>query len=371
MMRRRGFTLIELLVVIASIGVLIALLLPAVQAAREAARRAQCTNNLKQIGIALHNYHQVNNSFPLGASLNMYTISPPVWRAKNSWSAFAGMLPFLEGTAIYNAANFNWGVEEGTNSIVFWTNSTAADAQVKFLLCPSDPNAGNGAGATVSGAFFADIDTSNYFACYGTSTNQTGPAGTNVNTFQSMANLPTNGMFGMQLCYGIQDCVDGTSNTIAYSESVIAPKNGGGGTKYIGMNNIAMSNAALLTDARGVQGTLQPAVVTAIQACDQAWRNGTNIDRQRGRDWAHGCVGQTMFNTLVTPNSKDHPWLVCSNINSTALGVFSNAASYHPGGVNTLLSDGSVRFIKDTVNQQTWWSLGTRDSGEVISADSY
>src|ERR1700682_4741414 len=109
---RSAFTLIELLVVIAIIAVLIALLLPAVQAAREAARRAQCVNNLKQIGLAVHNYHQVNDCFPLGVSLNMYRM-PNQFRAKNSWGHFGMMLPFLEQQAVYNAANFNLGVEEG------------------------------------------------------------------------------------------------------------------------------------------------------------------------------------------------------------------------------------------------------------------
>src|ERR1700730_2938126 len=108
----QGFTLIELLVVIAIIAVLIALLLPAVQAAREAARRAQCVNNLKQIGLAIHNYHQVHDVFPMGVSLNMYSL-PAYWRAKNSWGHFGLMLPFIEQLAVYNAANFNWGVEEG------------------------------------------------------------------------------------------------------------------------------------------------------------------------------------------------------------------------------------------------------------------
>ncbi|MBX6316343.1 MAG: DUF1559 domain-containing protein [Isosphaeraceae bacterium] len=301
----------------------------------------------------------------------MYSLSPPLWRAKNSWGAFGGLLPYLEATAIYNAANFNWGVEEGTNSIPFWTNSTATDAQIKFFMCPSDPNAGQGAGATVSGVSIPDIDTSNYFACFGTSTNQT-CSGCNVNTFQDMTTLPTNGIFGMQLCYGVQACIDGTSNTVAYSESVITPANAQRGAKYIGMSGVGMSSAALVTDARGFPpGTLLPAVQSAIQACDQAWRSGSSVDRQRGRDWAHGCVGQTMFNTIITPNSKDHPWLVCSNVGSTALGVFSNAASYHPGGVNTLFADGSVRFIRDSVNQQTWWALGTRNGGETVSADSY
>src|SRR3954451_5598314 len=106
--RSLGFTLIELLVVIAIIAVLIALLLPAVQAAREAARRSQCVNNMKQIGLACHNYHEVMNMFPMGASLNMYSL-PATWRAKNSWGHFGGLLPYLEARAIYNAANFNWG----------------------------------------------------------------------------------------------------------------------------------------------------------------------------------------------------------------------------------------------------------------------
>jgi prepilin-type N-terminal cleavage/methylation domain-containing protein/prepilin-type processing-associated H-X9-DG protein len=370
-MLRRGFTLIELLVVIAIIAVLIALLLPAVQAAREAARRAQCVNNLKQIGIAIHNYHEGNNTFPMGASLNMYSLAP-LWRAKNSWGHFGGLLPYLEAQAIYNAANFNWGVEEGQNppSMAQAVNQTAADSQINFFLCPSDPLAGNGGAANtnITGATEPDKDTSNYFACFGTATNQTCGAGCNVNTFQFMTGQTTNGMFGMQQNYGINACTDGTSNTIAYSESVISPATGGGGTRFIGMNNIGMPAVLLtLTDAR----TDLPDLQTAISACDNAWRKGTNIDRQRGRDWAHGCVGQTLFNTIVTPNSKDHPWLVCSNVGSTALGVFSNAASYHPGGVNTLMSDGSVRFIKDTVSQPIWWSLGTRNGNEVVSADSY
>jgi prepilin-type N-terminal cleavage/methylation domain-containing protein/prepilin-type processing-associated H-X9-DG protein len=370
-MRRRGFTLIELLVVIAIIAVLIALLLPAVQSAREAARRAQCVNNLKQIGIACHNYHEANNTFPMGAMLNMYTVSPLIWRAKNSWGHFGGLLPYLEGQAIYNAANFNWGVEEGGNppAPAQAINQTAADSQIKYLLCPSDPNAGNGGqtNTDAGGLSEGDRDTSNYFACFGTSTNQT-CVGCNVNTFQDMTGQRTNGMFGMQQNYGINACTDGTSNTIAYSESGLSPATGGGGTRLIGMNNIGMATALVTAmDAR----TDLPDLQAALTACDAAWRAGRNIDRQRGRDWAHGCVGQTLFNTIVTPNSKDHPWSVCSNVGSTALGVFSNASSFHPGGVNTLFTDGSVKYMKDTISLQVWWGLGTRNGGEVVSADSY
>jgi prepilin-type N-terminal cleavage/methylation domain-containing protein/prepilin-type processing-associated H-X9-DG protein len=367
--RRRGFTLIELLVVIAIIAVLIALLLPAVQSAREAARRIQCNNNLKQIGLALHNYHQVNGCFPLGVSLNLYT-PPGTYRAKNSWGHFGGLLPFLELQAIYNAANFVFGVEEGQNpiSLVQAVNFTAAESQVKQFLCPSDPLAGNGGSlqTNLSGTSIADTDTSNYYGCVGTTTNLTMANGGDSTTLQVWSQ-PSTGMFTFQKVYGIQDCLDGTSNTIAYSESPVNPVNGRARQQGIGMTGVTGASTAALLDAWSNPG----AIAQGLQACDTAWSGGNGIDAQRGRDWAHGAMGQTLFNTVVTPNSSQHPWTHCSNIGSSVLGVFSNARSYHPGGVNVLMSDGSAKFIKDSINQNTWWGLGTRANGEVISADSY
>jgi prepilin-type N-terminal cleavage/methylation domain-containing protein/prepilin-type processing-associated H-X9-DG protein len=366
MIMRRGFTLIELLVVIAIIAVLIALLLPAVQAAREAARRAQCVNNLKQIGIALHNYHQTNDTFPLGVSLNVYT-PPATYKAKNSWSHFGGLLPFLEMQAFYNAANFNFGVEEGTASICWYINSTASDPQIKACICPSDPNAGSGAGATIAGISVPDIDTSNYFASVGTTTYLTLPGGGSADTIQQW-NVPSNGLFTFQRVYGIRDCIDGSSNTIAYSESVVGPSNSRPKQKGTGVTGVSVPAAAMVMDASSVGvGTINP----ALTACDTAWQNGTGLDSQHGRDWAHGAIAQTLFNTIVPPNSQLHGWAHCSNLSSSVVGVFSNAASYHSGGVNTLFGDGSVKFIKDSINQITWWALGTKANGEVISADSY
>ncbi len=365
-MRRRGFTLIELLVVIAIIAVLIALLLPAVQAAREAARRSQCVNNLKQIGLGCHNYHQVNDCFPLGVSLNLYSL-PNTYRAKNSWGHLGLLLPFLEQQAVYDSANFNWGVEEGGGGGVSVINSTAADTQIKGFLCPSDPLSGQGGSTSYSGN---DRDTSSYYGCVGATTSLSVPAGVDTGSIQFIptTNFPStesSGMFSFQRVYGIRDATDGSSNTVAYSEGVVNPSTVGAGIKYSGVNNVGMSDAARVLNV----GTAATAVQTALAQCDQAWQSGGGFDNQKGRDWAHGCMTQTLFNTVVPPNGRK--WTHCSNTGSTTMAPFSNANSFHPGGVNTLMGDGSVRFVKDSIAQVIWWSLGTRNGGEVISADSY
>jgi prepilin-type N-terminal cleavage/methylation domain-containing protein/prepilin-type processing-associated H-X9-DG protein len=369
-LHRRAFTLIELLVVIAIIAVLIALLLPAVQAAREAARRAQCVNNLKQIGLAIHNYHSAQDTFPIGVSLNMYSYPPAYWRAKNSWSHFGLMLGYLEQQALYNAANFNWGVEEGSpgSSMPIDIQVTAADAQVNVFLCPSDPRAGNGGSTSFLNS--NDKDTSNYYGCVGATTSLSVPNGVDTGTIQFIptGNFPSTdatGMFTFQAAYGIRNCLDGTSNTIAYSEGVVNVSTSGPKIAYEGVNNVGMSNAARILNAFTDPVSIQ----TAIALCDTQWRTGGSFDTQKGRDWAHGCMTQTLFNTIVTPNK--YKWTHCSNTGSTTMAPFSNANSFHSGGVNTLMADGSVRFIKDTINPSTWWALGTKAGGEIISADSY
>jgi prepilin-type N-terminal cleavage/methylation domain-containing protein len=351
--RLGGFTLIELLVVIAIIAVLIALLLPAVQAAREAARRAQCTNNLKQIGLAMHNYHSVYDSFPMGASLG-YLDLPLYTQAKQNWSAHAAMLPQLEGGPLYNAINFNWGADElPTTTMAYFVNSTVINAQVKAFICPSDPGGGGVYG-----------NSNNYFASVGTTTNFTS-GGSGV---ASLADHPSTGLFAFQRVYGFRDVTDGTSNTIAFCEATVGNPNQQVHQKNIGLTNVAIPAAALLQDA-----TSNPAAtLLGLQACDQAWNSGSSgVDAQRGKNWGHAGVAFTMFNTIATPNSIDDRWAYCGNTGSGALSTYSEADSYHPGGVTTLMGDGSVKFIKDSINRMTWWSLGTRANGEVISSDAY
>src|SRR4051812_4085514 len=198
-MKRRGFTLIELLVVIAIIAVLIALLLPAVQAAREAARRAQCTNNMKQIGLGIHNYHSVHGVFPMGSSKQPYagpaTFSSGAW---DSWSGQALMLPHMEQSAIYNVCNFSLAPGQINAQFGYYVNSTAYNTVLNSFLCPSDPNASGSTGYI-----------NNYAASVGTT------------TFHTFNAAGSTGLFAYQTSYGIQAAIDGTSNTVAFSELIV------------------------------------------------------------------------------------------------------------------------------------------------------
>jgi prepilin-type N-terminal cleavage/methylation domain-containing protein/prepilin-type processing-associated H-X9-DG protein len=338
-MRRRGFTLIELLVVIAIIAVLIALLLPAVQAAREAARRSQCVNNLKQIGIALHNYHNRTDTFPMGASLGVTTL-PNTYAKQQDWSALALLLGDLEGGAVYNTINFNFSATGGNAGPI---NSTAYNTVIKTFLCPSDPNAGV-------------TNINNYVASKGDTTIK--------------SSLTSSGLFCLQTAYGIRDATDGTSNTIAFSESLV-----GTSTRVRARGNgIVMDGKQPASSSVLNASSVYPAVLSVLATCNSAYMTGNRTYlNDRGNRWGHGSEGLTIFNTVVTPNSATYPWNNCKWGTSSASpqSEYAKASSAHPGGVNVLFADGSVRFIKDSINPLTWMALGTKANGEVISADSY
>ncbi len=358
-MRRRGFTLIELLVVIAIIAVLIALLLPAVQAAREAARRSQCVNNLKQIGLALHNYHDTQGSFPMGSgqcnNSTGGTASPTVFCSKQGLSAHASMLPQLEQTTIYNAINFSFGIDETTGDLMHDVNATALNAQVAVFVCPSDLYAGDY--YTNSNNYFASVGTSTYLINVNSSTLPNPPV---------MSTLPTTGLFAFQQSYSIPSVTDGLSNTIAFAESTVGNPNQLQGQVNIGLTSVGISAAAQVMNA----ATVPAATLAGLATCATAWQaQSAGVDTQRGKNWLHGAMAFTLFNTVATPNSAK--WAYCSSTTSGACSTYSEADSYHSGGINVLMADGHVQFIKSTINTVTWWALGTKSGGEVLDASTY
>ncbi|MHC5537895.1 DUF1559 family PulG-like putative transporter [Singulisphaera rosea] len=363
---RRGFTLIELLVVIAIIAVLIALLLPAVQAAREAARRAQCINNLKQIGLALHNYHTTNDSFPMGQSLN-FTPSYGLGGWAN-WSIHALLLPYLEQSPLYTAANFNLdaGLDDAYTDAA---NSTVYLTRIAGFLCPSDGPSGT-----------AHINS--YRASIGTT------------VVQGIPSLQVSGLFSMSSqrnSYGganptisISSITDGTSNTIAFGEAMVGIEGKGNSFRGNGMSMTSKSSTNFNKDWDGQDVEQKPAssLNAAIAECNAFWQTlpagstwGAGMKERAGWFWATGGRSLTLFNTVIPPNSTIAPWGHCYMGGCAGCvptdAQFDNASSYHSGGANYLFADGGAKFLKATIGMPVYWSLGTRAYGEVISADSY
>ncbi|MGE3809205.1 MAG: DUF1559 domain-containing protein [Gemmataceae bacterium] len=324
MNRRRGFTLVELLVVIAIIGILIALLLPAVQKVREAANRTRCQNNLKQLGLALQNYHSTFQRFPSACP------ESAIWGP----SVMVFMMPFVEQQAIYEL--YNTSGHSGASIGVTPVNDTAASYRPQLLLCPSERNRGTQ----------TQLGWTNYHVNYGTWVYSSG----------------WNGLFGPNFSAGgangpgyvsIDDVTDGTSNTSAFAEVV----NG-------------LYDAGPPKDPKadcfefGAISEKNPKLARA-QFLAKDW-NSANIPwtggwRYRGYPWREGSIWRNGFNHLVPPNS------VCWQPNGDWWQLVTPPTSYHNGGVNVCYADGSVHFISDTVDPDAWQGLGSRNGDEVFS----
>ena len=360
--RRSGFTLIELLVVIAIIAVLIGLLLPAVQSAREAARRAQCTNNLKQIGLALHNYHSSANSFPPGRMvpyLGNFVGSTTGDCFQGGIAVHMHIAPFLEAAPMFNAFNFsNSRVRTSTPLCV--ANVTVVQLRSNVFICPSearDPNVAN-------------IPINNYRYNMGVTICQSSawadsgaPQAPWTSNCLGEIDGPRGGMFKEEGVISIAHVTDGTSNTVAWSERILGD---------------AETGTLTYGDARRPTSDVRSPSLTTdqfINICEQQMLSVTNQSPFYGigaGSQHYANIEWTMYNHIFAPNSKTYDCNSGQSFHDSPNEVSTaTARSYHPGGVNVLLSDGSVRFIKSTVNLGVWRALGTRAGGEIVSADSY
>jgi prepilin-type N-terminal cleavage/methylation domain-containing protein/prepilin-type processing-associated H-X9-DG protein len=365
----RGFTLIELLVVIAIIAVLIALLLPAVQAAREAARRSQCINNLKQLGLALANYESAAQSYPMSVNAGCIGSScgNNLGGAWGSWSPQSLMLPYLEQSALFQAANFSY-VNTGSQDFSTYgntlINSTVVRSRIASFLCPSGSTPG-------SNTFSVPSPGNSYFASVGSSWGFVG----------TWTNSP-NGIFKyLGKALSSRDVHDGTSNTVAFGEWKMGDYNDNM-KSYQDVVNVGSTNLGG-TGSQDTANANMPAGGAAlpgyIAVCNKTWASsGTAPGGSQGiqrswiaENWAQGIFSRTLGNLLLPPNPPVFNCLSCGGCgDDDGPGIFS-LSSYHPGGANVAMADGSVRFLKNSTNLNTIWALGSRENGEVISADSY
>jgi prepilin-type N-terminal cleavage/methylation domain-containing protein/prepilin-type processing-associated H-X9-DG protein len=349
----RGFTLIELLVVIAIIAILIALLLPAVQQAREAARRSTCKNNLKQLGLALHNYHDVHQMFAVGQG-----------GTQNSGNnghgmrldAMVGLLPYIDQAPMFNVI---WGHPNGRGGLRPHLDAFEPwRTQLPGLLCPSDTFRRTGG-----------VGKKSYMWSRGDTVYQTYHSSNNPNNGVRL----TRGMSGRQMGVKIADVIDGTSNTIHMSEHAIAEFGPGA-----------------MTAPRLIQGTVRdvhaqetlrdnPGVCMAERGPGGLYANPTTVDGWHGDRWADNSGQRSSINTILPPNGPS-----CCTGGGVGGNCVTNViapSSYHTGGVHCLFVDGSVHFISENINTGNlsapspnsgpspygvWGALGTKDGGEPV-----
>jgi prepilin-type N-terminal cleavage/methylation domain-containing protein/prepilin-type processing-associated H-X9-DG protein len=334
---RRGFTLIEVLVVITIIAVLIGLLLPAVQAARESARRVQCTNNIKQLGLAVHQY--IDSTGVLPPSMVLAGSGTKVaW--SNGWSIHMRILPAIGQQNSFNALNFSVAYQDHVNT-------TVTSQVISTFLCPSEANS-----QPTSHQTFGNVGINNYGWCMG-----------DWFVWGSFGNsMPNRSAFGPNQSRAWAAFTDGLSQTAMMAE--------------------VKSYQNYLRDCGGLSkindpSNIPPANANPMQVVPEYAAGSCMLKPDGHAEWVDGGVHHTGFTTAWTPNK------VTGNATISALDIDGQrekqggptfaaitARSYHPGGVNLLLGDGSVRFVKTTIAGPAWRALGTVAGGEVVSADS-
>jgi prepilin-type N-terminal cleavage/methylation domain-containing protein/prepilin-type processing-associated H-X9-DG protein len=343
---RRGFTLIELLVVIAIIGVLIALLLPAVQSAREAARRAQCTNNLKQIGLALHNYESSQQVYPAA-------FHGGLGKVYMNFTGFHSLLPYVEQQALFNAFNFNQASFAGGVPYYGWSKAdqtTGIASQVGLFLCPTNRSGSGELGMSYGGWTVDRAAVTDYVFSGGADNYVSAP----------FLDRSRRGLSGIDVFARVADVRDGLSQTFAFGEA----SGGNEANPFV------------------AEGFAQDRVCVPLQVYSQAnkYDNYMFMAYGRRRTWGSEFIVGGIIGTTTDRLGAFYPLNDCGYASATdhwgpALPTsgqtLPNFRSLHPGGANFLLADGSVRFIKDTISAEAYTALSTVAGGEVLSADQY
>ncbi len=344
-LRRSAFTLVELLVVIAIIGILVGLLLPAVQAAREAARRMQCQNNIRQLGLAAHNHESARKVLPSAYRAQQIGGAPSYF---DLWGTLALLTPYLEQTAVYNSIDLKLTMYQLTPPYGIQA-PVAVQTRVPTFICPSDK------GESVCSNAYAipgELAPTNYAFCLGTGTT-TGRTGWRGSPWEA------DGVFYAQSRVKLTDIKDGTSNTVGASERIL----GEGGESAV---------VASRADIKPQTMFVNPGAETNDANCGSTLR--TNFSQRRMYTWVAGEPRCTSYNHYYAPNDKVNPDCV-SNFTGTDPVTrssghgLSTARSRHTGGVNTWYCDGSMHFLSDSIDMVVWRALATRSGGEVVQND--
>lgn len=330
--RMRGFTMIELLVVIAIIATLIALLLPAVQAARESARRTQCRNNLKQIGIALHNYHDIHHMFPPGRERSL------VNGAGRCYSAYAHLLAQLDQENAYHHVNFRLDPEDANNVLVM-------NDPIPLFLCPTDFN-------------WVNLQVGRAVHNYPLNTGTTFPLSP-----RNPGGVAITGVFYEDSSTKLRDITDGTSQTVCISETVRSKLNGPSV-----WDGHSATDGFVLTQGNN-NTTVGPELTNYVSQCHAP---GLLLQQTRGSGWLYGAPGHSMYNHIRVPNDPDIdcrggiPHSIRNNFLWDRLSHNITAHSRHPKGVFALYCDGHVDFTGDSIDLATWQALGSRNGAETV-----
>jgi prepilin-type N-terminal cleavage/methylation domain-containing protein len=372
---RGGFTLVELLVVIAIIGILVALLLPAIQAARESARRSQCTNNLRQLGIAALNYESSRKVFPWGRRKGTATITKPDGTTNvgsaPQWSHLALILPYAEEGAAYGKINFNLAPEDPVNVDV-------KKLKIAMFYCPSDYGAedrmNEGSTCPQGNGNWLDAGRTNYHGNGGSDTGQTKNNGSppspppplNAADLEAQYKEQNNGIFVTNRAIKIRQISDGTSKTALYSEARL-----GSGS----MGIVETPGDWLKIPGSNLSATDVYTACTAITNPSAYTPSGFHFPC-RGRNWVHGDYTTSRYTHIMAPNGLScATGTVNADPSINEAGTATTASSRHNGGVNMACCDGSTHFVSDSIDIAAWHALGSRNgtppgaAEEAVSVD--